>query len=169
MTNGSATHTDILAELRPSQFRFGMTLVAIAAMGAILTSTGLFNADVDIRFRVLAVLSGAGLVFLATRVIRQGRSGVQLTPEGLFEIDGRKICALNDIENVDRGFAAFRPSTGFSVRLKNRHDLAWSLGLWWRFGKTVGVGGITPPAAGRVMANALATALKARDLDEPAD
>ena len=162
MTHEQFNTSDILAELRPSKLRFGVTLVAIAAMGAVLAAMGLTNADVGLGLRTLAILGGIGLVFLAARVTAQGRSAVVLTRDGLFEITGRPICTVQDIANVDRGFTAIRPSTGFSVQLKTRHSAAWSPGLWWRFGKMVGVGGITPPTAGRFMADALATALKER-------
>jgi hypothetical protein len=42
------------------------------------------------------------------------------------------------------------------IRLKTPASRVWAPGLWWRFGKRVGVGGVTPAGQGKAMADVIA-------------
>jgi hypothetical protein len=79
-----------------------------------------------------------------------------LTPENLREENGRVLCTIDQIEKVERGTFAFKPSNGFVIVLKDKAPRAWAPGLWWRFGRRIGVGGVTGAAASKAMADVLA-------------
>ena len=67
-------------------------------------------------------------------------------------------CALplDEIARVERGTFAFKPSNGFVIRLNAPAARVWAPGLWWRFGKRLGVGGVTPAGQGKAMADVIA-------------
>jgi len=68
-----------------------------------------------------------------------------------------------DIERVDRGVFAFKPSNGFLVRTREPSARAWRPGLWWRFGRRIGVGGVTSANQTKAMSEILAAMLAERD------
>ena len=77
--------------------------------------------------------------------------GLVLTEQELVDTSGRLLTRIEDIHRVERGFLAFRPSHGFSLHLKTSQPRAWAPGLWWRFGRPIGVGGVISGAQGRVL------------------
>jgi hypothetical protein len=79
--------------------------------------------------------------------------GLVLTEQELVDTSGRLLARIEDIHRVERGFLAFRPSNGFSLHLKRSQPRAWAPGLWWRFGRRIGVGGVISGAEGRAMAD----------------
>ena len=143
--------------------RFGVSLGAIFAFGITLLVIALFSGESTGGLRIGAGVIGACMISLAMRVMRRGRTGISLNQAGLFETTGREICRIEDIRTIDRGFAALRPSTGFMIRLHEAADPGWSPGLWWRYGRMVGIGGMTPPGQGRAMAEILSAMLADRE------
>jgi hypothetical protein len=75
---------------------------------------------------------------------------------------GRVICRIADVKSVERGVLAFKPSGGFLIRLSTRQPFAWAPGIWWRWRRTVGVGGVTRGAEARAMAEILELVLADR-------
>ena len=63
---------------------------------------------------------------------------------------GPSLHNLKNIARVERGLFAFKPSNGFLILLNNPMSRAWHPGLWWRFGRRIGIGGVTPQAEGKV-------------------
>lgn len=112
-----------------------------------------------------AFLLGMGVVILwISERMRQATShGIELTESGLRGSDGEVIAAIDDIQSVDRSIFVFKPSNGFVVRLKRSSQARWMPGLWWRMGKRIGIGGVTPGGGGKIMADMLAAMLLKRD------
>jgi len=110
------------------------------------------------------VLAGAGFAMLwfAWKFWRATDVALVLTTEGLFDGNGRPFCGFEDIEKVDRGFFAFRPSSGFVIICKTPVQRGWAPGLWWAFGKHIGIGGATGRAAGKQMADIISVMLTER-------
>ena len=80
--------------------------------------------------------------------------------EGLRDGNGRLLCRMDQIAGVDRGAFAFKPSNGFLVKLKEPMPRVWQPGLWWRLGRRIGVGGVTPAGQGKFMADMIALKLR---------
>ncbi|SLN27929.1 hypothetical protein [Roseisalinus antarcticus] len=111
-----------------------------------------------------------GLLVLAFAALFQGEAlrratqgAILLTTAGLVDGSGRVLAALDEIERVERGTFAFKPSHGFLVVLKHRAPRAWVPGMWWRMGRRVGIGGVTAGSQGKAMADRLAMVLARRD------
>ncbi len=112
---------------------------------------------------LLLLAAGAGMLWLALRLWRATDRRIVLTRAGLFDSDGTCIAPLNAIAEVDRGVFAFKPSGGFVLRLTHAPGRDWVPGLWWRWGRKLGVGGVTGTAQGRAMAEMITIALEDRD------
>lgn len=109
----------------------------------------------------MLLVFSAAVFWVAWSLWRATAFRLVLTEEALIEealdgTPGRVLCQLDDIAGVERGTFAFKPSNGFVVRLKTPAPRAWAPGLWWRFGKRVGVGGVTPSGQGKAMADVIA-------------
>ncbi|MEJ6609340.1 MAG: hypothetical protein QNL63_06380, partial [Paracoccaceae bacterium] len=72
------------------------------------------------------------------------------------------IAYVDQIVSIDRGMLAFKPSNGFIFKVKTAQPRAWNPGLWWRFGRRVGVGGVTPGSSTKMMADIIAAKLAER-------
>lgn len=106
-------------------------------------------------WRVALVAVGAGALWLARGLWLSTAGHVVLTGEGLVDQDGRVLAAMDDIAEVDRSAFAFKPSNGLLVKLKGRAVPGWAPGLWWRYGRRLGIGGVTASGDGRAMADLL--------------
>nr|WP_238941266.1 hypothetical protein [Jannaschia sp. Os4] len=103
---------------------------------------------------VLLVLGVLALAF-ALRGWNRSAAGIVLRRDGLWTEDGEVIAPLDRIEAVERGAFAFKPSNGFLVRMSAPMERRWVPGLWWRFGRRVGVGGVTGGAETKMVADTL--------------
>ena len=81
------------------------------------------------------------------------------SPEMSEEIRAR----MDEIDRVERGAFAFKPSNGFLVHLKKPGHRAWQPGLWWRMGRKLGIGGVTPAGQAKFMADMIALRLRGGD------
>lgn len=103
------------------------------------------------------VLLVFGFVALAgAEALRQATAyNLELTATELRESGGRRLALVAEIESVERGAFALKPSNGFMIRLKAPAARHWSPGLWWRLGRRIGVGGVTSAGEGKAMSEAL--------------
>ena len=89
--------------------------------------------------------------------------GIVLTESELRSTEGDRIARVDEIEALDRGVLAFKPSNGFMVRTRTAQPRAWRPGLWWRVGRRVGIGGVTPGGQTKAMAEILAALMAERE------
>lgn len=150
-----------LARLRVRGARRVVAIVSLTILGGALL--WLAAADgMGFGWRaVLVVFGGVGL-WGAWSVQQATEHDILLTREGLFDDEGRQLAAMDDILAIDRGVFAFKPSSGFVVRLARPLPAAWAPGVWWRFGRRLGVGGSVPGHEARAMAEILELALADR-------
>jgi hypothetical protein len=112
----------------------------------------------------LAFLAGAGAASLWTgwRQWQATEAALELTESELRSTTGEILARIDEIEALDRGLFAFRPSNGFVLKLSSRRPRRWAPGLWWRLGRRVGVGGVTGAAQTRAFAELLTVLLARR-------
>ena len=109
------------------------------------------------------VVVAAGAFWCADAMRRGTASAVELTDNELRDADGTLIAAIADIESIDRGFFAFKPSNGFLIKTKTSNLRVWRPGLWWRVGRRIGIGGMTPGHQTKFMSEILAAMMAERD------
>ncbi|MEM9970920.1 MAG: hypothetical protein AAF762_07450 [Pseudomonadota bacterium] len=145
----------VLIRAGASQPRRAIATLILGMLGALLL---LVAADAAMTglWRGVYSLCGLGAMFLSYRLWQATGDMLELTREELRTASGRRLARVENVESVDRGAFAFKPSNGFIVRLKSAEDQrAWAPGLWWRIGRRIGVGGVVAAGQAKAMAEVL--------------
>ena len=150
-----------LARVEASPGRRGFAVTALCLLAVMLLWIG-FQATGTSAGGAIALLAqaafisvGLGALWVAMILWKATSVALVLNEEGLADENGRVLAAMEDIDRVDRGLFAFKPSNGFLLILKSSQPLAWQPGLWWRLGKRIGIGGVCNGGATRAMADIL--------------
>lgn len=151
-----------LARLEVSPVKRIFAVGLQAGMGLLLLYLVATQPQATLGWRAILTMFGFVLLFFAWRFWLATGAYLFLTADGLFSSSGRHFCTLAEIAKVDRGFFAFRPSGGFLVATKHPVQRGWAPGLWWTFGKSIGVGGATSRPAGKQMADIISVMLTER-------
>ena len=162
--NGTRADQGVLAVVRASAGRRVLGLTALAALGILLIYVA-FATPPTFLAQVFLILVGGGALWLADAMRRATANAVELTETELRDSDGTVIARIEDIEGLDRGFFAFKPSNGFLIKVVAKSDNHWRPGLWWRLGRRIGIGGVTPGHQTKVMSELLAVMMAKRDAD----
>ncbi|MGB3493593.1 MAG: hypothetical protein WBA57_12750 [Elainellaceae cyanobacterium] len=152
---------DVLATARASMGRRGVGLVSMVALGVMLIYIAFFNQP-TLVWQIFLLVVGAGAIWMADRMRRATASAVVLTKTELRDLDGTVIARIEDIEHIDRGFFAFKPSNGFLLKTRSPAERVWRPGLWWRVGRRIGVGGMTPGHQSKIMSEIIAAMIATR-------
>jgi hypothetical protein len=157
-------HTDpeIIATVSASAPRRVMGITVLAVMGGVLIYVALAQPPQVVLWQGVLLLAGGLNLYLAERMRRASVVTLELTREALRDTEGRVLARLDQIETVNRGVFAFKPSNGFVVTTVQPQERHWNPGLWWRFGTRIGVGGVTPAAQTKRMADLIQTLLDER-------
>ncbi|QDL90343.1 hypothetical protein FDP22_00130 [Paroceanicella profunda] len=145
----------------------------LGALGVFLLVLAVEQAGSGAWKTLVLALAGLGTLALTLLVWRATGSTVLLTEEALTTSEGTLLCPVSEIVAVESGFLAFRPANGFVLRLKSPAPRGFAPGLWWRFGRRLGVGGSVSAQEAKVMAQAISLQIAARaapaDAADPAD
>ncbi|RAP40957.1 hypothetical protein BYZ73_12200 [Rhodovulum viride] len=152
--------TEELATLRVSALRRVIGLGVLLALAGLLLQIALVHPPAAIGYRAFLLAMGAGALALAEAMRRATARRLVLAREGLFDDRGRELARIERISGLDRGMLAFKPSNGFSLSLTEPLPRAWAPGVWWRFGRRVGVGGVTSAGEAKAMAEILTALLQ---------
>ncbi len=153
------TDSEILATVMPSTTRRYAGLAMLALLGGLLVYIALATPPASLAWRFTLLALGGLVLWMAELMRRATLHGVVLTRDELRTTDGRVLARVEDMTGVVRGSFSLKPSNGFSVLTKTSQDKAWAPGIWWRFGKRVGVGGVTAASQAKFMSEILAAML----------
>lgn len=153
----------VLATLNPSPGRRYFAVGALGLLGVMVLWLAA-TAPAHILSRLFLVLVAFGALALMRKQWRATTKSVELTATEIREASGAHIAYIADITGVERGPFAFKPSGGFLLRQKTPQPRAWAPGLWWRLGRSVGVGGVTVAHEGKAMAEQIQGLIAARDV-----
>ena len=144
----------VLARLAPSPARRWFGIGVLAILGILLAYVGI-TGPIFGTMDFMAIAAGAITLLLAYRMYASTESFLILHADGLYANDGTMVAEIANISKIDRSMFALKPSNGFLVILKRPMARSWHPGLWWRLGTRIGIGGVTPPAEGKLMAETL--------------
>ena len=153
-----------IAIIRPSPVRRIVALAATVGCGFVLIYFAFTAVDLAWLWKFVSIAIGIALMLLADWLRRSTRVAIELTRSGIRDTDGRQLCSMDNIEAVERSAFSLKPSNGLGVRLKSPETAAWVPGLWWRYGRRLGIGGITPAADAKFMGDLIALHLKGHDI-----
>lgn len=156
----------VLARLACSPARRVLAAIFLALPGAILIWIAASSAEGSAVVRALSAALGAAALWGAWRVWGATMGEIVLTEAGLFDQTGRLLCPIGEIERVESGILAFKPSGGFMLRLARPAPPGWVPGLWWRRGRRMGVGGSVNARQAKAMAETIAVMVLRREQGE---
>ena len=157
---------EVLITARAAPARRAIASVILTALGILLILVAMDDA-MQFGWRVAYLAFGSGAVYGSYRLWQATGDVLELTRYELRTGSGQQLAAIADIDSVDRGAFAFKPSNGFVIRLKSAEaKRGWAPGLWWRIGKRIGVGGVVSAGQAKGMAEVL-TALVAGIYPDP--
>lgn len=153
----------LLARVEASATRriFGIGVLSLLAAALLWLGLSPQPADLWVRLGMLAL--GLGVGWAAWTMYRATSLALELRADGLHDSGGHLIAAFDQIEVVDRGTFAFKPSNGFLLRLSRKGPRRFLPGLYWQFGRRVGVGGVLQGAQTKQMADLIAVRLAERE------
>lgn len=156
---------EVLASIDPAPARRGLATGGVGVLGLILVYLAASHPPENPGWLLFMLALGVGSVFLSWRVWTVTGVSLDLTRSALQEAGGRVLFTLDEVKSVDRGFFAFKPASGFLVRLKepSPRGRVYAPGLWWRAGRTVMVGGVTSGPQGKTVADLISVLLIQRD------
>jgi len=140
--------------LAASPGRRGIGVGSVAVLGILMLWVTL-SQPLAPQWQVAMLAMAAGALWLAWRMWRATAAWLVLERDALVSSDGRVLARMDEVDSVARGAFAFKPSNGFTVTLRSGGPAAWEPGLWWRIGRRVGVGGVTPGTPARLIAEAM--------------
>lgn len=155
---------EIIAIARASAGRRYLGVGMLSLLGLMVINIA-FSTAPGIGFQLLLALIGVASIWMAFSMWRATESRIELTEEELRDADGTVIARIEDIEGVDRGFFAFKPSNGFLLKTRSAGTNTWRPGLWWRVGRRIGVGGMTPAHQSKAMSEIIAAQHATRQME----
>lgn len=154
----------VLLRVAPSAARRVFAVGVIYLLGALLIWMAVAQPPA-LGWAVFLIALGAFILWAAERMRRSTTLELELTEEGLRDTGGTWLALWDDIAKVERGTFAAKPSNGFVLMLKQKGPRAWAPGLYWKFGRRVGVGGVTPMRETKFMGEQIAMILAQRNND----
>ncbi|APG46267.1 hypothetical protein [Phaeobacter porticola] len=153
---------EILATIDASGPRRIMATTMLFVVGALAIYVALSRPPA-LHWLVFLLGIGGFSIWLGVRLWQATTHRIELTERELRSSDGAVIAEVADVVAVDRGVFAFKPSNGFLIRTAVKGPRSWRPGLWWRMGHRIGIGGVTPGAQSKSMAEILAIMIARRD------
>lgn len=156
--------TDVLATVKASAGRRFLGIGLLSVLGVLVIYVAIASPP-SFGWQIFLVALGITALLVADAMRRSTAHVLELTRTELRDSGGVVIADVAEITGIDRGAFAFKPSNGFLLRLKNTGPRNWRPGLWWRVGRRVGVGGMTPGRQTKYMAEIIAVMLAEREAD----
>jgi hypothetical protein len=153
---------EVIATIGASAGRRFLGIASMGILGFLVIGVCIVAPPSPLLVVFLLVVGGAAL-WSADNMRRATALTIELTDAGLCDSSGQVLATLDDIEKIDSGVFAFKPSNGFLLRLKTPATRVWRPGLGWRFGRRLGVGGMTPGHQTKFVADYIATHVAQRD------
>lgn len=146
---------EVLATLHASPARRVLGVGMQAALGVLLLYIA-FATPPALVWQIFLVVVGVASLWMAQRMWQVSAMHLVLTRTALTDSDGTVLARIDNIAAVERGPFALKPSNGFMIKTINSQDPGWRPGMWWRFGRRVAVGGVTPGSQAKPMADLIA-------------
>lgn len=144
---------EVLARLQASPARRYFGVGTMVALGLLLIYLALSQSYASLGWQLLLLALGGGALYAAMRMLQATALHLELRPEGLFDSEGHRLTGFDEIVSIERGMLAMKPSNGFMIVTRSRQPRRWRPGLYWVMGKRIGVGGVTPAADAKYLAD----------------
>ncbi|MBT8167076.1 hypothetical protein [Falsiruegeria litorea] len=161
MLQDNRAEEEILAVVEASPTRRWMGIGVLGMLGALVLYVA-FATPPELQWQVFLVVVGVAALWAAHRMHQATTHRLELTMTELRSSAGVRLALVEDIEAMDRGVFAFKPSNGFLLRTKTAGGRTWQPGLWWRMGRRIGIGGVAPGSQTKFMSETLSALMAHR-------
>ena len=162
-----ASPDEPLLQVHPTIARRVIGIGSMFALGALILWAGLTGGGDPLAKLVLTAV-GLLMIGIGAIFVRATSTGLELTKTEVREIDTKRILfQIENVTNVERGFRVLKPTNGLLVELSEPAKRAYVPGLWWRWHRTVGIGGMTNAGQGKALAEFLKLMIVSRDENGP--
>ena len=155
----------VLMTMTPTIGRRVLGAGAMAALGALLVWIA-FTSPPALAWQIFLIGFGVFSLWFSTHMWRSSAKGIELTGRELRDTEGTILASVSEITKVEKSAFAFKPSNGLLVRTRDPLPRVFVPGLWWRIGRSVGIGGLTNAGHAKAMAEYLAVLMAVRDRDQ---
>ncbi|MEL6913441.1 MAG: hypothetical protein AAFP13_02960 [Pseudomonadota bacterium] len=152
---------DVLIELHPSQGRRLFAAMTMGMLAMILVYLAFLVAPAFL-WSAAFLLGGLATGWLGWWQFQSSAGVIELTRESVRMQNGPTLAQVAEIEAVERGAFAMKPSQGFLLRLSQPLPRAYVPGLYWRIGRRLGIGGVTHAGQAKAMAQTIEALLAER-------
>ncbi|WP_074736278.1 hypothetical protein [Ruegeria halocynthiae] len=152
---------EVLASIEASSARRWTGVGMLATVGVLVIYVALASPP-ELGWQVFLFVVGIGAFWLSYHMWHSTQDRIELTQSELRTSSGQVICKIEEVETVDRGVFAFKPSNGFIIKTHTPRSFDWFPGLWWRVGRRIGIGGMTAAAETKFMSEILSVMLAER-------
>lgn len=157
---------EVIATIRASTPRRWLGVGMMGGLGVLLIWVAMATPPANIFWQAFLLALGAGALVFAQLMWRATATALVLRRDRLEDTGGTLVVRIADVEKVDRGMFALKPSNGFMLVLSAPQTRAWRPGLWWRMGRRVAVGGVTSGAQTRPVADIISALVLERQKTE---
>ena len=156
--------SDIILKIQPNLGRRIFSILVLCICAVVIMNNAFSNTMHSMVLKL--TLFGLGVAFLwqAQASFRFANAALILKHDGLYDDQDNLICSLSNIALVDRGWFSLKPSNGFLLRLHEPQSRKWLPGLYWRFGRRLGVGGALSPVQTKEMSDKLILLMQEKKL-----
>jgi hypothetical protein len=132
-------------------------LLAVSAAGglALLLLAVAVLPALPFAARAVILAFGLGALLLALALWRARRGALVLDLRGIADETGARIATWPEIARAHQSPFGLRPSGGIGLQLRSAAVPGWRPGLWWRWGRRAGLGGMLGRAGARELAAAI--------------
>ena len=145
--------SETVAELRATGMRRWIGVGTMFGLGALLLWLALSQRFDHFGWQILLLVLAGGALYAAMRMQQATAEHLVLTENGLYDNTGYLLASYDNIRTVERGMLALKPSNGFMIVTETPLKARWRPGLYWVFGRRIGVGGMTSGADAKFVAD----------------
>jgi len=156
------TSSEILATVKSSQGRRILGIGSLWILSVLVIYVGIVRPPV-LGWQLFLFALGGGSIWIAEMMRHATALTLELTRTELRDSSGVVLARTEDIAAIDRGMFAFKPSNGFLLSMSNAGPRGWRPGMWWRLGKRLGIGGMTPGHQTKFMAEMISAMISERE------
>lgn len=156
---------DVVAVISVSPVRRWLGVGILAGIGVMVFYFA-FTTSPEFTAQLFLIVVGLLAFWMSDKMRRATGLWIELTETELRDSAGTLIARVEDIQSVDAGILAFKPSNGFLVRTTTKQPRIWHPGLWWRVGRSIGIGGVTPGSQTKSMSQIITMMIAMRDQDQ---
>lgn len=150
-----------IARITTSPSRRIIGVASMAGLGGLLLYLAI-NESPALGWQLFLIALGIGALWLGQKMWQATALSLILTEETLTDSEGTLLARIDEIEKVDRGLFAMKPSNGFTLLLSTARPRIWRPGLWWRIGRRVAIGGVTAGSQTKPVADILSAMVAQR-------